>query len=84
MSDAFGPRFRASRRATLCLALSASIAIAGCESHLVGGECINTKTGERVAVIDDTGMWRKGVDSRGFEFSFRNTSKEWRCKGAPR
>ena len=34
-SDAYGPRFRASRRATACLALAASIAIAGCGGDTV-------------------------------------------------
>ena len=81
MGDAFGPRCRLSGQATLrCLVgFAASIAIAGCGQY-AGGECFNSKTGERVTVIADDGMWRDAVDSQGFKFAFRNTSKEWRCK----
>lgn len=39
-----GPRFRATRRATACLVLSASIAIAGCSEKHIPAETICVKS----------------------------------------
>ena len=45
-----GPRFRATRRATACLVLSASIAIAGCDGPSVchGGKLYTDSDGDGV------------------------------------
>jgi hypothetical protein len=79
MGNPFGPRSRASRRATTCLVLSASIAIAGCHPPQFVTQCVNTLNGELVQVVE-RGWGKKVRDAKGFEFWIDNKDPVWRCK----
>ena len=84
MGDAFGPRPRASRRAMLrCLALSASVAIAGCgpdEREL--SDCHNALTGAWVVVYSDTRQMPLMYED-GSEGVIDASGPEWRCEPRP-